>query len=115
MLAVFAAPVLVSPPVSFFLIASVSFLCRTYVGLMSWPVVISYCLFRCCSLSGVPDFRCLIAFSFFGLKFGREFCKVFGSASEYSFFNVASRSYFCLRSCLSVFSATVSQILVLIL
>ena len=41
MLAVFAAPVLVSPPVSFFLIASVSFLCRTYVGLMSWPVLLA--------------------------------------------------------------------------
>ena len=83
MLAVFAAPVLVSPPVSFSSIASLLFPCRTYVGLMSWLL----CLCRCCSLSGVPAFRCLIAFSFFRLRFGSEVCELF--VFEYPFFNVA--------------------------
>ena len=83
MLAALAASVPVSPPVSFYLIASVLFPCRAYVGLMSWLL----CLCRCCSLSGVPAFRCLIAFSFFRLRFGSEVCELF--VFEYPFFNVA--------------------------
>ena len=73
--------------VSFYLIASVSFPCRTYVGLMSWLL----CLCRCCSLSGVPAFRCLIAFSFFRSCFVSEFFKLF--VFKYYFFNAALRSY----------------------
>ena len=110
MLAALAASVPVSPPVSFYLIASVLFPCRAYVGLMSWLL----CLCRCCSLSGVPAFRCLIAFSFFRLRFGSEVCELF--VFEYPFFNVAPSVFgFAalaagLLSCHSVFTMSYCRV-----
>ena len=106
----FAVSVAASFFLFFWLVASVLFPCRTYVGLMLWPAVISFCPCRCCLLSGVPDFRRLIAFSFFKFfpKLGHESLKLLRSASEYSFFKVASTCIFVPHLACQV-SAVLSQ------